>query len=271
MLKEPILAIKNLGFYHEIAKKSVWRAILYSAYLFVLYMLIISIAATLVFKPKISNFINKHAQDMPKIVFNDGILNVNDDKPIAVIIDDENDVRLEKKWKEITLEHDEELILANTSRVKPVNIEELKQNNIAMYITKDKFYVLKNNDNSMQVSDMPEVDFEFEITPEILLNNNNNITSWILSFMLTIMSLFTILKMMFFTVCIFLLGLIINSFRKVDVSGGDIYKWSIYLLTPILLIGLISTIFQFKIPFAFVIYLVIAGFYLDRILKKEEK
>ncbi len=270
MLKEPIKAIINLNFYHEIAKKSVWRAFLYSVYLFALYMVIISIATTLVFKPKVNNYINKHAENMPRVIFNDGILNINNGKPIAVIINKDNDVRLEKNWKQIMLEHDEEMILANTSRTEPINIDEMKENNIAAYVTKDKFYVLKHN-NTMQVSDMPEIDFNFEITSKILLNNIDSITKGILSFMLTIMAMFTILKMIFFTICIFLLGLIINSFRRMNVSGGEIYKWSIYLVTPILLLGLISTLLQFKIPFAFVIYLVMAGFYLDRILKKEEK
>lgn len=271
MWKEPIKAIINLDFYRKIAKKSIWRAFLYSAYLFALYMVIISIAATLVFKPKINNFINKHAENTPRIVFNDGILNINDDKPIAVVINKNNDVRLEEDWKQIILEHDEGFILANTGKTEPVNINEMKENNIAAYITKDTFYVLKNNNNSMQVSEMPDIDFDFEITSEILLNNIDSITKGILSFMLTIMAMFTILKMIFFTICIFLLGLIINSFRRMSVTTGEMFKWSIYLVTPILLIGLISTLFQFKIPFAFVIYLVMAGFYLDKILKREDK
>ena len=165
----------NLNFYKEVAKKSIWRALLYSVYLFAVYMLVISIATSFVFKPKIHNFINKHADSIPHITYDNGILNVNDNETLAIVISQKNDVRIEKDWENMTLAHNEGFILANTSRTEPVSLNEMKQNNIAAYLTKDTFYIIKNY-NSMQASPIPKVNLNVEITPEILHTNIISIT-----------------------------------------------------------------------------------------------
>jgi len=275
MLKEPIKAIFSFKFYHTIKEASAWRAILYGIYIFALYIIIVGIVGNFIFNPKISNFINKNADKMPPIVLQDGKLNINNDKFLAVILRDnpkgKDTIEFKDNLEDILLEEKDGLIVAETGREGAVDIRELQKNNIVVYITKNSIYSDDGRGN-MRITKTDDAPWNFTITSEKIKTNKNKITNGILLIMLFSIGFYVVLKMFFFIVYFFFVGLIVNSAKSGGFSAGTIFKWAIYAITPIMVLGLISTLASIKIPFVFLVYTAIGAVYFVNILKiKEEK
>ena len=238
----PVKALYSMKYYVSRMNKSGWKALWFSLYLFLITAVCIVLITYISGKPVANGIIDKFAYYTPVIQVQNGTITVNNNQTLLI------------EPKELNGYN----IVFDTGRTEPVYPTQLAQANTLFLITGKTIYF--NYQDRFQATDVP-ANANVLITPQIILQNKDNIGNIVLYTLIGIMVVAQLLKIPFMIAIAFLTAAIINGFIHSSVSAGKLLKLACYVQAPVTLIYILNYASPFKIPFVIILYVIIFGIY----------
>lgn len=244
-------SITNISYYNIFIKESLGRAFLY---LFLLSLLV-SFISTIIISYNTNEglkYLKEYSKSIPYFEFNNGELNVSGDMPLTYTDPDDNSP-----------------IIIDTSGKTDESI--LNQYDEAVLILKNKLIIKKDSIEKREInfSEIKELNFDKNTLEQFIPNMKLIINIVVIIAVIIFMPIWLFITCSFTALILSLLGLIIKSITKKEISFNDIYIISIYSLTlPLIIKHVLVLNLPFVIPFFWLIYYGIAVFYIYKAISK---
>ena len=252
-LFSPFKAIYNLDTYIKATKQSGWKSLLFLIYTVVLTS-ILFFAGILIKMPSLTPFLQeittKVAQSIPDIEIKNGVINANNGK-----------------YYEIKPAAVDQKIVFDASRTEPVYPTQMRQDNIAIFVTAKTIYI--DQQGQTQTYNLKE-DTNFTLNEQFIMDNQDEIIKTIKNFFyliaLFVLPIIVVIFMFILMILAIVACAISQLFIKAEVSFGDICSICCYMLAPALFLILIA--FLLNIPFVWIMCFVLFMIYSQIVLTK---
>lgn len=238
-------SITNISYYNVFTKESLGRSFLY---LFLLSLLISFVSAIIISYNTNQGLqsLKDYGKTIPYFELKNGELNVSGDMPII--------------YKD---PEDNAPIIIDTSGKTDISI--LNQHEEAVLILKDKIIIKRNSIDKREIAfgEIKELNFNKNTLEKFIPNIKLILNIIVIIAVIIFMPIWLFITSLFSALILSLIGLIIKSITKKEISFNSIYIMSIYSLTlPLILKYIIVFNLPFTIPFFGFMYYGIAAFYI---------
>lgn len=249
MLLGPVKALYNVKYYLSGLNKSVWKAILFNIYLFVITAVAVVVITFFTGKPVVDNLIEKIATYTPEINIQQGVASVNNDEPLLIEPPELGGYN----------------VLFDTGRTEPLYPTEMAQSKTILAVTSDTAYL--NVQDQFQTTEIPQ-NLNMTITSQTILQNKTTISSIILYTVTIIIVLAQIVKIPLLILVGFIMTALVNAFMRAAISPAKLFKLACYIQAPVTAVYILNYASPVKMPLLFFVYLIIFGLYAQLVISK---
>lgn len=249
MLLGPVKALYNIKYYLSGLNKSVWKAILFNIYLFVITAVFVVVITFFTGKPVVDNLIEKIANYTPEINVQQGVASVNNDEPLLIEPPELGGYN----------------VLFDTGRTEPLYPTEMAQSKTILAVTSDTAYL--NVQDQFQATEIPQ-NLNMTITSQTILQNKATISGIILYTVTIIIVLAQIIKIPLLILVAFIMTAVVNAFMRAAMSPAKLFKLACYIQAPVTALYILNYASPVKMPLLFFVYLVIFGLYAQMVISK---
>lgn len=249
MLLGPVKALYNIKYYLSGLNKSVWKAILFNIYLFVITAVFVVVITFFTGKPIVDSLIEKIANYTPEINVQQGVASVNNDEPLLIEPPELGGYN----------------VLFDTGRTEPLYPTEMAQSKTILAVTSDTAYL--NVQDQFQATEIPQ-NLNMTITSQTILQNKATISGIILYTVTIIIVLAQIIKIPLLILVAFIMTAVVNAFMRAAMSPAKLFKLACYIQAPVTALYILNYASPVKMPLLFFVYLVIFGLYAQMVISK---
>ena len=224
----PIKTLYSIKFYIQTLQESLWKAFGFIVYLIVLGSIFLAIYTPIKLRQPITDGVEKVASVIPNIKINNGVISANNDKRVVI------------SPKEL----EGYKIIFDTASTEPAYPTQMQKENILMYVNKYTVYTFANGKFQENTVDK---EFNFEVSKDILLNNEQQIVKSLIYVLVIVFILAFIFRVVILTILALIIGFIIGAVSQVNLGFKKLFNLALYLQGPVFIVDLILFILPVKI------------------------
>lgn len=254
MIRDAFRSIVDFTFYKRTVEKPILATVAYLAFLGLLYSSAMCVAAYVHFRPHVAEAIDWAILNFPELKLENGRLTSSAKG------------RVEVRHPEIP----EFVIVVDTERRTPVSMSEMSRARAYAYLTADAVYFYQSRSGRMESIDLKNaknrepvvVDEKFfrevQTTFNAFVVPVAVVVSWCLFFV----------GAHFWALVFSLVAMLLNAFMDARLEFPALYRMSVYAMTPVVALLLVSTLLWKPIPHDRLLALVVVGVYLWQAIKQ---
>ena len=227
-LISPIKTLYSIKFYLQTLKESLWKALGFITYLFILGSIFLAIYTPIKLHQPLTYGVEQVANYIPNIKVSNGVINANDNKRIVISPQELQGYKF----------------IFDTASTEPAYPTQMQKENILLYVNKNTVYVFANGQFQQNTI---KKDFKMEISKDMLLANKQQLVRTISYILVSVFILALAFRLLMLSVIALIVAFIISAVTKINLGFKKLLALAFYLQGPVVILDFILLVLPFHI------------------------